>query len=105
MANGDHDHTKIIKRNACIWMNKKLILILVEFAWSAVVHAQKRQLWPRGLASRIHVHVRFSIHGKKTPGHFALRAPSRRVWWVGFGVMEWGVVCAAATAAVGLIES
>ena len=21
-------------------------------------------------------------------GHFALRAPSRRVWWVDFGVME-----------------
>ena len=28
-------------------------------------------------------------------GHFALRAPSRRVWWVDFGVVEWGVICAA----------
>ena len=36
-------------------------------------------------------------------GHFALRAPSpsRHVWWVDFGVIEWGVVCAAATATVG----
>ena len=37
-----------------------------------------------------------------------LRAPSRRVWWVGFGVAErgeWGVVCAATTAAVGVIET
>ena len=25
-------------------------------------------------------------------GHFFLRAPSRRVWWVDFGVMEWGVI-------------
>ena len=38
-------------------------------------------------------------------GHFALRAPSRRVWWVDFGMMEWGVMCAATTAAVGVIEN
>ena len=38
-------------------------------------------------------------------GSFALRAPSRRVWWVDFGVMEWGVVCAPTTATVGVIKS
>ena len=27
--------------------------------------------------------------------YFALRAPSRRVWWVDFGVMVWGVMRAA----------
>ena len=27
------------------------------------------------------------------------------MWWVDFGVMEWGVMCAAATAAVGVIGS
>ena len=30
-----------------------------------------------------------------TGGHFALCAPSRRVRWVDFGVMEWGVMRAA----------
>ena len=41
-------------------------------------------------------------------GPFALRAPSRRVWWVDFGVMESGVmcdVCCYTTATVGVIES
>jgi len=37
---------------------------------------------------------------------FVLRAPSRRrVWWVDFGVVEWGVICAATTATVGVLES
>ena len=27
------------------------------------------------------------------------------VWWVDFGVVEWGVICAATTAAVGVLES
>ena len=35
-------------------------------------------------------------------GHFALRAPSRRVWWVDFGVMGWGVMRAAWRAAIPL---
>ena len=38
-------------------------------------------------------------------GSFCLRAPSRHVWWVDFGVMEWGVMCAATTATVGVFES
>ena len=28
-----------------------------------------------------------------------------RVWWVDFGVMEWGVMCAATTATVGVVET
>ena len=41
-------------------------------------------------------------------GHFFLRAPSRRVWWVDFGVMEWGVMRAAfplGCCVVGVAES
>ena len=41
-------------------------------------------------------------------GHFALRAPSRRVWRVDFGVMEWGVMRAAiplGCCVVGVAES
>ena len=42
-------------------------------------------------------------------GHFALRAPSRRVWRVDFGVMEWGVMRAAipfgVLRRVGVVES
>jgi len=41
-------------------------------------------------------------------GHFALRAPSRRVWRVDFGVMEWGVMRAAiplGCCVVGVVES
>ena len=42
------------------------------------------------------------------PGHFALRVPSRREWRVDFGVMEWGVICAAiplGCCVVGVVES
>ena len=45
---------------------------------------------------------------KKLLGHFALRAPSRRVWRVDFGVMEWGVMRAAfplGCCVVGVAES
>ena len=41
-------------------------------------------------------------------GSFALRAPSRRVWRVDFGVMEWGVMRAAiplGCCVVGVAES
>ena len=41
-------------------------------------------------------------------GHFALRAPSRRMWRVDFGVMEWGVMRAAiplGCCVVGVVES